>query len=53
MGIFDSFQNKKDGGISFKDQLLTLTDVVAPSAVSISPRSINISGVNAQLGTGN
>ena len=50
MGIFDSFQNKKDdGGISFKDQLLTLTDVVAPSAISISPRSINISGVNARV----
>lgn len=50
MGIFDSFQNKKEGGgISFKDQLLTLTDVVAPSAVSISPRSINISGVNARV----
>ena len=50
MGIFDSFQNKKNpDGISFKDQLLTLTDVVAPSAVSISPRSINISGVNARV----
>jgi conjugal transfer ATP-binding protein TraC len=50
MGIFDSFQNKNNGnGISFKDQLLTLTDVVAPSAVSISPRSINISGVNARV----
>ncbi len=49
MGIFDSLKNKKDGEISYKDQLLTLTDVVAPSAVSISPRSINISGVNARV----
>ena len=50
MGIFDSFQTKKDaGGISYKDQLLTLTDVVAPSAISITPRSINISGVNARV----
>ena len=49
MGFFDSLQSKKDTGISFKDQLLTLADVVAPSAISISPRSINISGVNARV----
>src|SRR6056297_2789100 len=34
---------------SMKDQLLTLTDVVAPSAISISPRGINVSGVNARV----
>jgi type IV secretory pathway VirB4 component len=32
----------------FKDQLMTLTDVIAPSAIKISPRTINISGVNAR-----
>lgn len=34
---------------SVGDQLMTLTDVIAPSAVSISPRSINISGINARV----
>lgn len=32
----------------FKDQLMNLTDVIAPSAIKISPRTINISGVNAR-----
>lgn len=32
-----------------KDQLLTLTDVIAPSAVNINPRGINVSGVNARV----
>lgn len=49
MGIFDSLQPKKQNGVSFKEQLMTLTDVIAPSAVSISPRSINISGVSARV----
>ncbi len=31
------------------DQLLTLTDVIAPSAISITPRSINISGMTARV----
>ncbi|MFN3693254.1 MAG: VirB4-like conjugal transfer ATPase, CD1110 family [Candidatus Paceibacteria bacterium] len=31
------------------DSLLTLTDVVAPSAISITPRSINISGTMARV----
>jgi type IV secretory pathway VirB4 component len=51
MGIFDSFRsNAPDSGTPnvFGDQLLTLTDVVAPTAISIGPRSINISGVNAR-----
>ncbi|MEN9920274.1 MAG: hypothetical protein RL538_167 [Candidatus Parcubacteria bacterium] len=51
MGIFDALQPKKreDSNISFGDQLLTLTDVVAPSAISITPRAINVSGVNARV----
>lgn len=49
MGIFDSLQPKKQTGVSFKEQLMTLTDVIAPSAVNINPRSINISGVNARV----
>lgn len=49
MGIFDSLHPKKSTDISFKEQLMTLTDVVAPSAVQINPRSINISGVSARV----
>lgn len=49
MGFLDALQPKKPSGISFKDQLMTLTDVVAPSAVNINPRSINVSGVNARV----
>ena len=52
MGLFDSLkQNKRTEGadVSFGDQLLTLTDVVAPSAINIGPRSINISGVSARV----
>ncbi len=49
MGIFDSLQPKKNNSVSFKDHLMTLVDVVAPSAVQINPRSINISGVNARV----
>jgi conjugal transfer ATP-binding protein TraC len=49
MGIFDALQPKKTTGTSFKEQLMTLTDVIAPSAVQINPRSINISGVSARV----
>ena len=47
MGIFNS--KKQSDDIAFGDQLLTLTDVVAPSAISISPRAINISGISARV----
>ncbi len=50
MGIFDNFKPKKDqNGVDVSDSLLTLTDVVAPSAVSITPRSINMSGTMARV----
>ncbi len=50
MALFDFLQPKqKPTGVSLgKDQLLTITDVIAPSAINISPRSINISGVTAR-----
>ena len=32
-----------------KKQLMTLTDVVAPSAIQVNPRSINMSGVNVRV----
>lgn len=50
MSIFDSLQPKPSTpGNDLSDQLLTLTDVIAPSAISITPRSINVSGVNARV----
>jgi type IV secretory pathway VirB4 component len=50
MGIFDALQPKKkveEGSLG--NQLLTITDVVAPSAININPRSINISGINCRV----
>ncbi len=48
MGIFDFLQPKNNnvggGGTDLDGHLLDLTDVIAPSAVSINPRSINLSG---------
>ncbi len=51
MGLFDFIKPKTQSptGVDLGDHLLTITDVVAPSAVSIGPRSINISGVNARV----
>ncbi len=51
MGLFDAFKNrpKDDTATAISDSLLTITDVVAPSAVSISPRNINISGTLARV----
>lgn len=45
------FTNKSVGenAVAITDSLLTLTDVIAPSAVSISPRNINISGTLARV----
>jgi conjugal transfer ATP-binding protein TraC len=43
MGFFDSLQ-KKQTGESGGDAPLTLRDVIAPAAVSLNPRSLNISG---------
>jgi len=50
MAIFDILnkKNKKDDTAeAISESLLTLTDVIAPSAVSISPRNINLSGTLA------
>ncbi|HMO77615.1 MAG TPA: conjugal transfer protein TraC [Candidatus Paceibacterota bacterium] len=52
MGLFDFLQpkvNDQNGQESITDHLLTMTDVIAPSAISISPRSINVSGMNARV----
>jgi conjugal transfer ATP-binding protein TraC len=54
MGILDFLKkNKEPGGdrpsLDTKSALMTLEDVVAPSAVRVDPRSINISGQNARV----
>lgn len=50
MGLLDFLQQKSsDSDAKVSDQLLTLTDVIAPSAINVSPRSINISGISARV----
>lgn len=49
MGFLDSLQPKQPATDTISDQMLTLTDVIAPSAISITPRSINLSGVTARV----
>lgn len=53
MGIFDFFKQNKatraEKVIDAESALMTLEDVVAPSAVSINPRSVNFSGVAARV----
>ncbi len=48
MGFFNSSKKQGEGDVSMGDQLITLTDVIAPSAISVGPREINISGVIAR-----
>ena len=54
MKLLDFLKIKKGSGgetelLDTKAALMTLEDVVAPSAVSVNPRSINISGTNARV----
>ncbi|MCA9363311.1 DUF87 domain-containing protein [Candidatus Kaiserbacteria bacterium] len=51
MGIFDFAKpnNANQRIDSVKDNLMTLTDVIAPSAVSVTPKNINISGVTTRV----
>ena len=53
MGLLDFLQPKKkptgEEVLNTETALMTLEDVVAPSAVNISPKSINISGVSARV----
>ena len=42
-------EEPKEGELNTKSALMTLEDVVAPSAVSVNPRSISISGTNARV----
>jgi type IV secretory pathway VirB4 component len=52
MSAFDFLKPKNNNDAKsplIGDQLMTLTDVIAPSAINISPRSINISGLSARV----
>ncbi len=58
MSIFDFLSPKKpstsattnsEPSLTFADKLLTLTDVIAPAAISINPRSINVAGKFARV----
>lgn len=52
MGLLDLIKTKKDGTAAVIDTetaLMTLEDVVAPSAIKVQPRSINVSGQNARV----
>jgi conjugal transfer ATP-binding protein TraC len=52
MGILDLLQpNKKPDSnqSAISEHFLTLTDVIAPSAINITPRNINISGVTTRV----
>ncbi len=51
MGIFDLLKtkDKKDEILDTESALMTLEDVVAPSAVRVDPRSINLSGMSARV----
>ncbi len=49
MGLFEFKQKTTQVDEAIGDSLLTLTDVIAPSAVSVNPRSIDISGTLARV----
>lgn len=51
MGILDFLQPKKAGNtiIDAESALMTLEDVVAPSAIGLSPKSLNVSGTIARV----
>jgi conjugal transfer ATP-binding protein TraC len=50
MGIFDQFQpNNKNQEPKVSDQLMTLIDVIAPSAISVTPKGINMSGMYSRV----
>jgi type IV secretory pathway VirB4 component len=54
MGILDFLQPQNTSAnssekIDFASELMTITDVIAPSAINITPRSINLSGAIARV----
>ncbi len=51
MGLFDILKtpSSKPSKDSVSDALMTIADVIAPSAININPRNISISGTNAHV----
>jgi len=51
MGLLDFLQpaGKREEESRISDELMTLIDVIAPSAVNITPRSLNLSGVQSRV----
>lgn len=50
MGAFDFLKpTNAAAGASMGDQLMTISDVIAPTAISVNPRDINLSGVTARV----
>ncbi|MEX0918293.1 MAG: DUF87 domain-containing protein [Candidatus Paceibacterota bacterium] len=56
MGVFDFLKQNKgestgahERPLDIETALMTLEDVISPSAVSINPRSVNMSGMNARV----
>jgi DNA polymerase sigma len=54
MALFDFLQpqgssNKNKKNEALDNRLLSLADVIAPSAININPRNINVSGVLARV----
>lgn len=48
MGLFD-FITPPEKEDKISDELMTLVDVIAPSAVNITPRALNLSGVQSRV----
>lgn len=51
MSLLDFTQPNSNAGNKplIGDKLLTLTDVIAPSAINVNPRDINVSGISARV----
>ncbi len=51
MGLLDFLQPTGGSGEGDKisDELMTLVDVISPSAINITPRSINLSGIQSRV----
>lgn len=49
MGLLDFLKPNNSNQEKISDSLMTLVDVVAPSAINITPRSLNLSGLQARV----
>ncbi len=49
MGAFDFLQPQAGKNKELSEQLMTLIDVIAPAAINITPRSLNLSGLQTRV----